>query len=96
MCRKDFLSGSAGKESTCSAGDTGNVGSVLMLGILPGGENGSPLQYSCLKNLTDRGALAGYSPKGGKDLNKTEQLSTHTHMYRKWKARLILEEEELA
>ena len=44
----------------------------------------------------DRGALAGYSPKGGKELNKTEQLSTHTHMYRKWKARLILEEEELA
>jgi len=55
MCRKDFLS-SAGKESTCSAGDTGNVGSVLGLGRLPGGENGSPVQYSCLKNLTDRGA----------------------------------------
>ena len=33
----------------------------------PGEGNGSPLQYSCLENPTDRGALTGYSPWGRKD-----------------------------
>ena len=42
-----FPSGSAGKESACSAGDPGsNPG----LGRSPGEENGNPLQYSCLEN----------------------------------------------
>ena len=36
-------------------------------------ENGNPLQYSYLKNPTDRGA----SPKGCKELDMTEQLSTY-------------------
>ena len=35
-------------------------------GISPGGENGKPLQYSCLENSIDREALAGYSPWGRK------------------------------
>ena len=30
--------------------------SVPELGRFPGGENGNPLQYSCLKNSMDRGA----------------------------------------
>ena len=43
---------SAGKESTCNAGDLGlNPG----LGRCPGEGNGYPLQYSCLKNPMDRG-----------------------------------------
>ena len=46
--------GSGGKESACSAGD---LGSIPGLGRSPGGGHGNPLQYSCLKNLTDRGAL---------------------------------------
>ena len=33
------------------------------------------LQYSCLKNSTDRGAWLGYSPWGCKQLDTTEQLS---------------------
>jgi len=41
------------KESTCNTGD---VGSVPGLGISPGGENGSLLQYSRLGNSVDRGA----------------------------------------
>ena len=38
------------------AGDTGNMCSILGTGRSPGEGNGNPLQYSCLKNLMDRGA----------------------------------------
>ena len=41
------------QEITCN---TGNQGSIPRLGRFPGEENGNPLQYSCLKNPTDRGA----------------------------------------
>ena len=40
-------------ESACSAGDPGFDPSV---GKIPGEGNGTPLQYSCLENLTDGGA----------------------------------------
>ena len=46
----------SGKESTCSAGDTGNAGSIPGLGRSPGGGHGIPLQYSCLENPMDREA----------------------------------------
>ena len=36
--------------------DTADVGSILGLGISPGGGNGNPLQYSCQENSMDRGA----------------------------------------
>ena len=40
------------KESACNVGDWGSIpGSGRSLG-----ENGNPLQYSCLENPTDRGA----------------------------------------
>ena len=39
---------------------------------LPRGGNGDPLQYSCLGNLMD--SLAGYSQKGHKESDTTEQL----------------------
>jgi len=48
-----FPGGSNGKESACNAGD---LGSIPGLGRYPGGENGNPLQYSCLENSMDRGA----------------------------------------
>ena len=38
---------SDGKESACNAEDTG---------LIPGEENGNPLQHSCLENSIDRGA----------------------------------------
>ena len=41
LLNKVFPNGSAGKESTCNAGDIGG--------------NGNPLQYSCLENPMDRG-----------------------------------------
>ena len=43
------------KESTCQAGDAGDVGSIPGSGRSPGRGNGSPLQYSCLENPMDRG-----------------------------------------
>ena len=36
--------------------NAGNVGSISGSGISPGGGNGNPLQYSCLRNSLDRGA----------------------------------------
>ena len=42
-----------------------------------GERNGNSLQYSCLENSVDRGALTGYSPWGCKESDTTEQL-THT------------------
>ena len=50
-----FPGGSDGKESTCNAGDTGDLGLIPESGRSPGGGNGSPFQYSCLGNLIDRG-----------------------------------------
>ena len=46
-----FPGGSAGKESTCNAGD---LGLIPGLGRSPGERNGSPLQYSGLENSMDR------------------------------------------
>ena len=51
-----FLDTSAGKESACSVGNTGDSGSIPGSGRSPGGGNGNPLQYSCLENPMDRGA----------------------------------------
>ena len=48
-----FPGGSDGKESACNAGD---LGSIPRLGRSSGEGNGSPLQYSCLKNPMDGGA----------------------------------------
>ena len=45
----------SGKESACSAGDTGDVGLIPGLGRSPGGEHSNPLQYSCLENPMNRG-----------------------------------------
>ena len=49
-----FPGGSDSKESTCSTGDTGLIPE---LGRSPGGGNGNLLEYSCLENPMDRGAL---------------------------------------
>jgi len=45
-----FPCGSAGKESTCNAGD---LGSIPGLGRSPGEGKGYPLQYSGLENSMD-------------------------------------------
>ena len=45
-----FACNSAGKESTCNAGD---LGSIPVLGRSPGEGKGYPLQYSSLGNYMD-------------------------------------------
>ena len=47
--------GLSSKESACSAGATGDVGSIPESGRSPAGGPGIPLQYSCLENPMDRG-----------------------------------------
>ena len=49
-----FLGDSEGKESACNAGDPGLIPGS---GRSPEEGNGYPLQYSCLENLLDRGAM---------------------------------------
>ena len=46
--------------------NAGDMGLIPGLGRSLGEGNGNPLQYSCLENLMDRGAWAGYSPWGQK------------------------------
>ena len=86
-----FLGGSDLREFTCNAGD---LDLIPGLGRSSGGGHGNPLQYPCLKNPHGQRSLAGYSPLGCKELDRTEQLSIHTALdnelasvlsYIKWK-----------
>ena len=58
-----------GKESDCNAGDKCLIPG---LGRSSRGGNGSPLQYSCLKNPRDRGAWCATIHRGHKELDTTE------------------------
>ena len=69
-----FPGGSDGKESTCNEGD---LGLISELGRSPGGGHDNPLQYAYLENPHGQRSLVGYSPGGHKELDMTEQLSTH-------------------
>ena len=61
-------------ESACNVGD---LGVIPGLGRYPGGgEHGNLLQYSCLENPHGQRSLAGYSPRGCKESDMTEQLNT--------------------
>ena len=51
-----FPDGAVLKNPLASAGDLRDAGSASGSGRSPGEGNGTPLQYSCLENPTDRGA----------------------------------------
>ena len=72
-----FLDGSVGKESSLSAGDTGDMGSIFGLERCPGEGHGNPLQDSCMKNPHDRGACQ--ATVHGVTKSRT-QLSDFTHI----------------
>ena len=55
MCQMGFPGGSDGKESAFKAG---YLDSIPGSGRSPGERNGNLLQYSCLGNPIDRGALS--------------------------------------
>ena len=71
-----FPGGSDSKESICNVGD---LDLIPGLGRCPGGGPNKLLQYSCLGNPHAQRSLAGYSPRGCKKLDTTEQLSTARH-----------------
>ena len=56
QCKIIPKNGSAGKESACNTGDTGDSGWIPGSRRFPGGGDGNPLQYSWLDNPMDRGA----------------------------------------
>ena len=60
------------KNPPANVGDTKEVGSILGLGRSPGEGIGNPLQYSSLENSMGQRSLAGYSPWGHKESDRTE------------------------
>ena len=63
------------KNPPARAGDTGGTGSGPGSGRFPGGGDGNPLQYSYLKNPTDRGDCR-LQPRVTKS-----RMHTHTHTH---------------
>ena len=69
------------KNLPANAEAVGDEGSIPGSGRSPGGGHGNPFQYSCLENPHGQRSLAGYSPRGCKELEKaeaTEHVHTHT------------------
>ena len=64
------------KNLPASSGDIRDAGSIPGSGISPGEGNGSPLQYSCLENLMDRGAWWDTVRGGHKESDTTESDTT--------------------
>ena len=71
-----FPGGSDGKEY---AGNAGDLDSIPGMGRSSGEGYCYPFQYSGLENSMDRGALADYSPRGHKESDMTERLSSLLH-----------------
>ena len=68
--------GSDSKESTCNAGELGQISG---LGRSPGGGHGNPLQYSCLEDPMDRGAWRATDHRVAKSRPRLKRLSTQAH-----------------
>ena len=61
------------KNSPANSGDIKDKGSIPGSGRSPGEGNGSPLQYSCLKNPMDTGAWQA-TVLGSQELDMTEAI----------------------
>ena len=57
--------------------NTEDASLILGSGKSPGGAKGNPLWYFCLENSMDRGAWWAIVHGATKELDMTEQLSTH-------------------
>ena len=64
-----------GKESTYSAGGTGNTGLIPGLGLSPGGRKWQPTPVFFPGESDGQRSLAGYSPEGHKESDTTDRLS---------------------
>ena len=74
------------KNLPANAGDAGDPHLIPGSGRSPGGGNGNPLQYSCLKNPTDRGAWRAVVHSVYKESDTTE----HVQMQMKQKSWNVL------
>ena len=54
-----------------------DISSVPRLGRSPGDRSGDPLESSCLGKSHGQRNLVGYSPRGHKESDTTEQLNNH-------------------
>ena len=81
-----FPGGSLVKNPPAGDKNAGDTDSIPGSGRCPGEGNGNPLQYSCLGNPMDRGAV-GYSPWGSKRVRHnlvTKQQQTATRVTLQW------------
>ena len=92
LCRgwhNDFPNGAAHKESTCNAGDTGDVDSIPGLGGAPGEEWQLTPVFLPGKSHGQR-SLVGYSPCSLKESDVTEWLITLWWLYPRGKGKKCL------
>ena len=68
------------KNPPTNAGDVRHLGLIPGSGRYPGGGPGNLLQYSCLENVTDRGAWRAIVHRVAKTRTGLKQLSTHACM----------------
>ena len=66
LIKDKILAFPGGSEVEASASNVGNMGSIPGLGRSPGEGNGKLFQYSCLRNLMDKGAWQAIVHKGCK------------------------------
>ena len=69
------------KESTCNAGDLGDMCLIPGSGRSPGGGHGNPLQYSCLVNSMVRGTWWATVHRVTKSRTQLKQLNMHACTY---------------
>ena len=70
-----------GSDSTASACNAGDLGSLPGSGRSPEEGNGSPLQYSCLENPMDRGAWWATVHGAAKSRTRLSDLSPSLYIY---------------
>ena len=76
---KGFPGGTVVKNLPTNAEDTRDADSIPGWGRLPGVENSNPLQYSCLENSMDRGALR--ATVHGVTKSQAWLSTQHSHTY---------------
>ena len=74
-----YPGGTSGKEPACQCKRWKRRSFIPGWGRPPGGGNGTPLQYSCLENPTDRGAWQTTVHRASKGQTRLKQLNMHAH-----------------
>ena len=72
------------KNPPANAGNIRALGSIPGSGRSPGGVHGNLLQCSCLENPHGQRSLAGYTPRGHKESDTTEQQAQEPIGSRVW------------